>query len=190
MTEDELAQQFEKHRKKLTRFAAYKYQYIDPDTIDGLYTECWISLKDSTFKLMKLRSFLEESFNNRIKNYLRNKASSQDLMDRLSWVEPEKSLQDEQDTRPASDLPFVESLADERPGEAAYLEDLCGRVQRALESVPPTLVIIGEWYYVHHLSQAEIAQRLQCSQPNVSIMLGRFRAKFARNYHHLLSKEL
>jgi len=189
VTENELAVQFEKHRRGLVRFAACRYQHIDEDIIDMLYTDCWIPLRGSTFKIDSLKSYLERSLDNRLKNYIRNRASSQDLMDRGSWMEPGEG-DDESLVTEGGDIYATNNLPDTRPQEATDAEETCTRVQRALEKVPPTLAIVGQWYYVDFLKQGEIAERLQCTQANVSIMLARFRSIFARQYHHLLSKEL
>jgi RNA polymerase sigma factor (sigma-70 family) len=194
VTEHELAEQFEKHRRPLVRFAACRHQYVDADIIDMLYTDCWFPLKDSTFKIDKLKSYLEKSLDNRVKNYIRDRLSSQDLMDRGKWMEPSEYAEDGElfsDAGAASNESYATAnLPDLRPYEASELEDLCVRVRTAMEHVPPTLAIVGEWYYVDFLSQDDIAKRLNCSHQNVSIMLARFRSLFARQYHHLLSKEL
>src|SRR5690349_12816901 len=154
-----------------------------------LYTDCWFPLRGSSFKLDSLRTYLERSLDNRLKNYLRNRASSQDLMDRGTWMEP-NGEDDDSFVTEGGDANFVNNLPDLRPHESAEAEDTSLRVRTALERVPPTLAIVGQWYYVDFVKQSEIANRLQCTQANVSIMLARFRSIFARQYHHLLSKEL
>lgn len=185
MTEDELAEQFQLHRKSLVRVTAWKYRSIEIDDIDMLYTDCWVSLKDSNFKLGSMKSYIEKSLVNRIKNYLRNRMASQDLMDRAYWQQP---LVQTDDTAP-SEVDSMGNIPDLRPHEAEANEALSARVRRALENVPRTLVVVGEWYYVDELGIQEIAKRLGCSHQNVSILLARFRSLFARQYHHLCSKE-
>lgn len=192
MTEDELAEQFQKHRKALVNLVAWRFNKMDLETVDMLYTDCWIALKDSTFKLGSLRSYLEKSLMNRVKNYLRNRAASQDIMDRGLWMEPSEG-----DTVPETGELWGEhhdsfnplNFPDRRPYESQEEEETSIRVWAAMEQVPPTLAIVGQWYYVEQLTLAEIGKRLNCSHQNVSLMLMRFRSIFARQYHHLLNKE-
>lgn len=192
MTEDELAMQFEKYRRSVVKHMAWRYSHLDEDIIDMLYTDGWLTLKASSFRLDHLRSYLEKTLSNRIKNYLRDRASSQDLMDRGLWMEPCERLDDRGDMLydEEGDRNYVGNLPDLRPQESTHLEDLCDRVQLALSRVPPTLAIVGQWYYVDYLSAQAIGTRLSCTQQNVSLMLARFRASFSRHYHYLLSKEL
>ena len=176
VTEDEHAAQFEKCRQYTINITRWRYPYIEHDTLDMLYTDCWYSLKGATFQLDNMKSYLTATLANRVKDFIRDRSRSEDVFERFTRADQSG------DDEPYNDFQWLYNLPDTREAEAMHHEEVIYLVNAIMAKLPRTLALVGEWYYIDEQTQDEIACTLQCSQQNVQLMLMRFRSKFKELY--------
>lgn len=169
-----LAQLFQKYRRTLVLRMAAKYDAIDLDDIDCLYTELWerVLANSQITKVNNFRQYLFICLDNRIKDYIRRKQASEDILDKDTVP-----ISDELDSKDKA-----LEVADDASLEAEQRESLHRKVESVMATLPPTMALVGTWYHIEDQSQAEIAERLQMSQPKVSRILKQFNTLFKIGY--------
>jgi DNA-directed RNA polymerase specialized sigma24 family protein len=178
-----LAQHFEQFRPKVVQSVSRHFPAIDQESIDMLYTDCWFTLMTiNVNKVRKLRSYLETLLINKVKHLLRDSATSQDIFERFM-----REYGQEGDA--TNLISFLENLPDERENEAEAIEEICTRVQISLESIPRTIRLVGEWYYVDGITVRDIGIKLGFGKSQVFRMLIQFRVLLRKAYLYLLKLE-
>ena len=169
-----LAHLYQRYRRQLVARMAAKYEGIDLDDIDCLYTEVWDRVVANADKIRTntFRQYLFICLDNRIKDHIRRRQASEDILDK--------------DTVPISDELDSKDKAlevvDDASLEAEQRESLHRKVESVLATLPPTMALVGTWYHIEDQSQSEIAERLKMSQAKVSRILKQFDTLFKLHY--------
>jgi len=169
MEQDELAQQFQLHRKQVLQRGSRRFPSIEPDILDMIYTDRWFALQKVSIH-GNLRNYIQTAFNNGVRNYVRDKRTSQDLFER--GIPHTEQYPDDEEAK----TPFIETIIDTRSDHAAIeFEAKCQWVEDAMKHIPITLRLIGWWSIVDGEPHREIAKRFNCSKQNISLKLIQFR---------------
>jgi RNA polymerase sigma factor (sigma-70 family) len=171
MEQDERARQFEQHRKRVISLGERLFPRIEPDILDMLYTDRWesISKADITENLQK---YIQTAFLNGVRNYIRQKKTSQDLFERgiQYTVDCHNSTDDDSEY-----ISLIDSIQSPNPDESIQFEAKCQWVEDAMKHIPITLRLIGWWSIVDGEPHREIAKRFNCTKQNISLKLIQFR---------------
>lgn len=157
--------------------SAFQYETITEDDIDQLYGDLWerVYANCDIIKREGFRNYLFIALNNRIKDFLRNRERSDDLLVR----DPSVILQLDESLDAVDDTGF----------EVEAREEKHKWVEMVMAGMPKTLALVGTWYHVENLSQMEIAGRLNVSQPGVSRMIKEFDRLFKQRYQLLQASD-
>lgn len=176
MTLDDVANLFQQHRPAVTRYVCKVYTYVDHETMDGLYSDLWVAFSQVNFIDQKhMKTYLIEALQNRVKNLLRDRMRSDDVMDRL----PTLSLSEPVTLDAADKQSFVDKANE--PIDLT-LQDSDLRYQAIMSGLPPTLRVVAEMYFVDDCTQEEIACHFNVHRLKIQRMIQRAKALLKQRY--------
>ena len=183
MTDDEAAIRFQKERKSIISVLSRHYPQMDTDTIDMLYTDCWESVQKAIHStgIRHFNKYMYVTVLNRVKDYFRSMQASHDIFLRFERIESQGTRTSDDDETFGDIL----DVKDSRPYESEIAESMYARINAAMEALPRTLALVGNWYYVEEFSLSEIAEMLHCSKAWAGKLIIRFRRELREKYFGL-----
>lgn len=168
---EEFSRIFEGTRQRMVRAATKRFDQVDENQLDHLYTEIWIKLERkvqggtfNTLPLSRIEGYIYTAYKNSIYRYLQHKKSSLDALDQAMCHLTLEAYK----------------LIDTREIDAEIYEMYMLELEKGLLRMPQRDYLIGMGYHVEDYSQPRLARCFQISQRTVSTILKRFKTYFKR----------
>lgn len=167
--DSKLALDFIAHKPYALRVVRPMFPYLDHDILEQLYIDLWPTIcQRYIHDRTKLRSYVTSALINRIRNYIRDNATSHDILSRgllESLSDPEIVNAVEIRALQQREAPTIEQDESNDIAEARY--------NAAMRSLPPRLRTLVRWNFIEGIPQRDIAQKLGVSQAHVARKLRR-----------------
>jgi RNA polymerase sigma factor (sigma-70 family) len=162
--DDKLGQDFIAHKPYALRVVRPMFPYLDQDILEQLYIDLWPTIcQRYIHDRTKLRSYVTSALINRIRNYIRDNATSHDILSRgllESLSDPEIVNAVEIRALQQREAPTIEQDESHEIASARY--------NAAMLSLNPRLRILARWNFVEGIPQRDIARKLGVSQAHVA----------------------